>query len=89
MHKSVGGVEYDAHAALYPGAEYPESREQNGASANRAELLLVDAQELEEEDTARRLEARAVADRIKLLLLQGQVVDKKTGDTVRYSIGIL
>lgn len=79
MHKSVGGVEYDAHAALYPGAEYPESREQNGASANRAELLLVDAQELEEEDTARRLEARAVADRIKLLLLQGQVVDKKTG----------
>ena len=29
-------------------------------------------------DNARRLEARAVADRIKLLLLQGQVVDKKT-----------
>ena len=78
MHKSVGGVEYDARAALYPGADYPKSREQNGVSANRAELLLVDAQELEEEDNARRLEARAVADRIKLLLLQGQVVDKKT-----------
>ena len=52
MHKSVGGVEYDARAALYPGADYPKSREQNGVSANRAELLLVDAQELEEEDNA-------------------------------------
>ena len=26
MHKSVGGVEYDARAALYPGADYPKSR---------------------------------------------------------------
>ena len=25
MHKSVGGVEYDARAALYPGADYPKS----------------------------------------------------------------
>ena len=58
MHKSVGGVEYDARAALYPGADYPKSREQNGVSGKfRAELLLVDAQELEEEDNARRLEA--------------------------------
>ncbi|MCB5689640.1 hypothetical protein LIR30_20645, partial [Blautia wexlerae] len=46
MHKSVGGVEYDARAALYPGADYPKSREQNGVSANRGELLLVEAQEL-------------------------------------------
>ena len=43
-------MEYDARAALYPGADYPKSREQNGVSANRAELLLVDAQELEEEE---------------------------------------
>ena len=78
MHKSVGGVEYDERAALYPGADYPKSRMQNNRSANQAELLLIDPQELDEEEHIRRLEAKAVADRIKLLLLQGQVLDKKT-----------
>ncbi len=42
MQKDIGGVAYDAQAALYPGADYPESPEQDGISDNRTELLLLD-----------------------------------------------
>ena len=39
MHKNVGGVEYDARAALYPGADYPKSRGAKRSIGKSAELL--------------------------------------------------
>ena len=86
MTPGVGGIAYDADAALYLGAGMPEpgvnQLELAEASMNQPELLLLetDAEELEEdaqELTARELEARAAADCIKKILANNQVWDKK------------
>ena len=76
MIKAVGNVEYDEDAALYKGAEYPESRECT------PEILIVDTNVEEDEQTdgkmltAREMEARAVAERIHALMEEQQVYDK-------------
>lgn len=74
MTKPLGGITYDEKAALYVGADYETSAE------NETEVLLVDA-EME------HAEARAVARRVKDLMCTKQVTDKKTGvlRPVKYS----
>lgn len=76
MTPALGQIDYDAAAALYPGADYPDSGDDR-----RGELLLVDSkeevsEEMSEELAAlhsRELEARAVAEKIRSL------VDKENG----------
>lgn len=95
MSKTLGNVEYDGDAALYPGADFPDfSGEDSGVSdeecgegfgGNQAELLLLDpdsAQDLEEEteENARELEARAVAGRILELKGNQKVWDRDLGE---------
>lgn len=87
MSKTLGNVEYDGDAALYPGADFPEA-----PWGNRTELLLLDpdsVEELEEEteENARELEARAVAGRILELKGSQKVWDRDLGEyrTARYS----
>jgi len=70
MSPDLGQVAYDADAALYGGAEYPDSPGMD------AELLLLDeADELfaEERDADKRqMEAHLVADRIQRLMRGNQ-----------------
>lgn len=78
MRKSCGGISYDDQAALYVGADYEQME------GNETELLLIDAnpddmKEWASEETAREVEARAVAKRIKELVGQQQIYDKRTG----------
>ena len=65
MREELGGVRYDADAALYPGAAFPLS-EGNGDSY-ATELMLVSG-DAEGEETAAVVEAEAVATRIRELL---------------------
>ena len=87
MIPELGGITYDDRAALYPGASYP------ACAGDETELLLVDTEpdeELEElageKISARKLEARAVADRIRRLMREQMVTDRQTGQLrpVRY-----
>ena len=85
MGKDLGNVIYDDLAALYPGASYPE------VENAKAELLLLDSNDELLEDTEysdkKIVEAKLVANRIKKLLKEYQVTDKKTGElrAARYS----
>ena len=85
MKRDLGNVEYDDAAALYLGAEYPQS------DAMKPEILVADSKEelLEEAELTDpvALEAELVADRIKRLMREQQVTDKKTGmlRDIRYS----
>ena len=97
MTKNLGGIVYDDQAALYPGAEYPAGEHLD------TEVLVIDRdvdaweEELETESaasdtdnrnmSARELEARAIAGRIRTLIREQKVVDKKTGKLrpARYS----
>ena len=65
MREELGGVRYDADAALYPGAAFPipEGSEDNYAT----ELMLV-SRDAEGEETAAVVEAEAIATRIRELL---------------------
>lgn len=69
MGKGLGGIEYDQDAALYTGADYGE---EDGNVSASTELVLIPengaTSEEEEEFTARELEARAIAHRIKELI---------------------
>ncbi|MEE1086632.1 MAG: helicase-exonuclease AddAB subunit AddA [Schaedlerella sp.] len=91
MKKQMGGVEYDDQAALYPGAEFLTLLDKNGDTANATELILIDGEDKDEkpgkknqvyykEDSARQLEAHVVAKKIKELLRNHKVIDKKTGE---------
>lgn len=75
MAADLGNVQYDDDAALYPGASYPKE-------TMRPELLLVDYkdEELSEiiEDKV-QIEALLIANRIRSLMENGMVTDKKTG----------
>lgn len=80
MTKGLGGIAYDDNAALYFGAEY--YKEQTG---NETEVLIVDTDveipsEEQAQETAREMEARAVARRIKELMEHHTVMDKETGE---------
>ena len=89
MTRSLGGITYDAEAALYVGASYKDGAE------NETEVLVIDKDmdawmpegERLEKPTERELEARAIAGRIKELRQSAQVTDKRTGELrpVRYS----
>ena len=81
MSKDIGGIEYDERAALYPGAVYPENE------GCESELLLVEKPDSNAEENAKRLEARAIARKIKELMGSFQVTEKGSGSLrpVRYS----
>ena len=91
MTEKLGGIVYDEQAALYPGAEYPETENL------KTEILLMDSDLDEYQKTdgdtskgivsERELEARMIAMRIRELLRSQKVVDKETGKlrNVRYS----
>ncbi len=85
MHRELGGIEYDDHAALYPGAQFPPIPEQ-GEDLYRSELLLLDKKNTGEDDAA-QAEARMIARRIHELIQNGSVYDKETETLrrVRYS----
>ncbi len=90
MRRELGGIVYDDQAALYPGADFEPLAGEDGSSVHETELLLLGtaASELaaDEEDgacaegTNRQMEARMVAKRIKELVRNGLVKDKKTGE---------
>ncbi len=73
MSRDKGGIEYDAQAALYVGAEYPEGPD------CRSELLLAEKPEQGSEETAKTREARMIAARIHGLRREYLVTDKVTG----------
>lgn len=86
MAADLGNVQYDDDAALYPGASYPDE-------TMRPELLLVDYKDedlseiIEDEDGDKvQIEALLIANRIRSLMENGMVTDKKTGQlrTVQY-----
>ena len=86
MTRSLGGIVYDDQAALYPGADYPEGNNLD------TEVLVIDEdmddwKEVHEPISARELEARAIAGRIRDLVQSQKVIDKKTGEfrSARYS----
>lgn len=73
MGKQLGGIQYDDSAALHEGAIYPEN------SGCETELLLLDRLGHEKSDEYRKLEAMAIATKIKELRRTYQVTDKATG----------
>ena len=85
MARSLGNVEYDAEAALYPGASYPVSADFT------PEILLVGSNDELLEDTElsdkKTLEAKIVAEEIRHLMKTQPVTDKATGElrAARYS----
>ena len=85
MVRSLGNVEYDAEAALYPGASYPVSAD------FIPEILLADSNDELLEDTEltdkKTLEAKIVAEEIKHLMKTQPVTDKAAGTlrAARYS----
>lgn len=92
MQEKLGKVEYDKDAALYLGADYPET-ERNCARSVETIFITdedLETEELEEtvEESQRELEARAIAERIKKLMKEEfSVYDGDLGDyrTVCYS----
>lgn len=81
MSQEVGGVPYDAKAALYPGAEYPESTD------CVSEFLLVEKPDKNSGTDAKQAEGLAVARKIKELRESFRVLDRESGSMreVRYS----
>ena len=85
MARSLGNVEYDAEAALYPGASYPVSADFT------PEILLAGSNDELLEDTElsdkKTLEAKIVAEEIRHLMKTQPVTDKETGElrAARYS----
>ena len=77
MARSLGNVEYDAEAALYPGASYPVSAD------FIPEILLADSNDELLEDAEltdkKTLEAKIVAEEIKHLMKMQPVTDKAAG----------
>ncbi|MGN0372462.1 MAG: helicase-exonuclease AddAB subunit AddA [Enterocloster sp.] len=77
MTKNLGGIRYTQETALYPGAVFPQTEEtaDSGSAGTPTELLLLDtgAESLKQLDedtldyTARELEARMIAARIRRL----------------------
>lgn len=93
MTRNLGNVEYDEAAALYTGAEYPVPEEnvperEEGISAGgktvfAPEILLLDSGEELLEDSGitdkKQLEARMIGNRIRQMMKEQLVTDKKTG----------
>ena len=68
MLPELGGIAYDEHAALYPGAQYMKAPDM------QAELIIA-AEDRPEQYDAKQWEAYCVARRIKELIRTGQVLD--------------
>ncbi len=68
MLPELGGIAYDEHAALYPGAQYLEAPDMG------AELIIVTEDKPEHYD-AKQWEAYCTAKRIKELIKHGQILD--------------
>lgn len=93
MHEDLGNVEYNANAALYAAASYPQAADSTAAADTdvfQSELLLAQAskEELEAEgiNDYQELEAHMVSARIRELLDSQPVTDKDSGQLrpVRY-----
>lgn len=93
MARDLGNVEYDREAALYPGADYPDAKDDKMFAP---EILVLDSNDelLEDEENAdamsddkKLLEAKLVAGRIKQIMREQNVTDKVTGELrpARYS----
>lgn len=91
MARDLGNVAYDSDAALYPGADYPKAKD---AAMFAPEILVADSSDELLEESAddvggdkKLLEARLVAGRIRQMLREQKVTDKKTGELrgARYS----
>lgn len=82
MGRTLGGVEYDEEAALYPGASYEEEDTQSFDT----EYLII-GKDQESSLSARAQEASVIAGRIREMHQKFQVTDKETGmlRPVRYS----
>lgn len=65
MKESVGGIDYNKEAALYPGAEFEKIKKDDLSTADETELLLLEKADFEEDSTV--LEASMIAKRIKEL----------------------
>ncbi len=72
MRADLGGVEYDAEAALYQGADFPE--DPRDPSAYDTEYLIIEKSE-DSSRTAREQEAAAIARKIKDLYENMRVTD--------------
>ncbi len=73
MSGQTGGLEYDEKAALYAGADYPENPDAD------CELLLAQKPDAGSRLSAKQLEARMIAARIRRLLQEYQVTDRESG----------
>ncbi|MBP5299180.1 MAG: helicase-exonuclease AddAB subunit AddA, partial [Lachnospiraceae bacterium] len=69
MDRSYGGIDYDEDAALYEGAEYPESQH------SKPEFLITYPEEDSDKDT-REAEAELIADKILSMVGKIRVWDK-------------
>ncbi|MGI6094679.1 MAG: helicase-exonuclease AddAB subunit AddA [Lachnospiraceae bacterium] len=81
MRPELGNVEYDEDAMLRNGAAFPASDEE---PEHNTEIVLVEIddaqwQQMETEENAVELEARAIAMRIKKMVGKEQILDKHTG----------
>ncbi len=81
MTMGFGGIEYDERAALYVGADYEEK------PGNETEVLLIDVSERAEDLSVRETEGLVVAKRIKELVGNHLIFDKKTGEYRRAEYG--
>lgn len=82
MGAQVGGIAYDEDAALYVGAEYPETGAAVPAEQEYSELLIYEKSDEDGEKSeldANEAEAMMIAARIRELLQSGRVTDKETG----------
>ena len=80
MHESLGGITYDNEAALNVGATFASGNDEEFA---KAEILIIDKDDelLKDKDNvdAREIEGRAIANRIKEIVGNQEVLDKETG----------
>lgn len=89
MTRNLGNVEYDKDAALYTGAAY--TKIDGDAAMFAPEILLVDSEDELLLDSGfedkKQLEARMIAARIKSMLQNQRITDKKTGELrkIKYS----
>lgn len=79
MEEHLGNVQYDDAAALYAGAQFPPG---DDAAFRDTEVLMLDTEELPEDaadESARELEARVAANRIREIVGKEKVWDKSLG----------
>ena len=85
MKRDLGEIDYDDQAALYVGAEYPEN------PGCETEVLVLNTNQKQYEHPVKaskqELEARMIGSRIRELISNQKVLDKKTGELrpARYS----